>query len=192
MTDTLGLLLLVAVTAANVPDRDAAAPVLERLRAVHRDITLVWADGGYTGGLIDWVHIPEATWTIHPRSAKRFAFDRTPFDLRRPRPEPQRHRDVLGPHRLRPVLKHAQDPLVVRRESRRGRSFPPGQHDSSRHRGGHRHRFPGRRLPQILDPLTGIRLPRLQQSQHRRHHALLDDQQKQDAETLPHPNRNHA
>ncbi|MFE9637190.1 IS5 family transposase [Streptomyces sp. NPDC006463] len=29
-------------------------PLLARLRSLHRDITLVWADGGYTGGLIDW------------------------------------------------------------------------------------------------------------------------------------------
>ena len=44
VTDTLGLLLVVAVTAANVGDRDAAAGLLMRLRRLHRDITLVWAD----------------------------------------------------------------------------------------------------------------------------------------------------
>ena len=54
VTDTLGLLLVVAVTAANVGDRDAAVPLLRRLRSLHRDITLVWADGGYTGGLVHW------------------------------------------------------------------------------------------------------------------------------------------
>ena len=54
MTDCLGLLLVVAVTAANIGDRDAATGLLTRLRRLHRDITLVWADGGYTGGLIDW------------------------------------------------------------------------------------------------------------------------------------------
>ncbi|WP_329193629.1 IS5 family transposase [Streptomyces sp. NBC_01435] len=54
VTDTLGLLLVVAVTAANIGDRDAAAGLLARLRRLHRDITLVWADGGYTGGLVDW------------------------------------------------------------------------------------------------------------------------------------------
>ncbi|MET7481230.1 IS5 family transposase [Streptomyces sp. NPDC005648] len=54
VTDTLGLLLVVAVTAANVGDRDAAAGLLTRLRRLHRDITLVWADGGYTGGLVAW------------------------------------------------------------------------------------------------------------------------------------------
>ncbi|WP_406405066.1 transposase [Streptomyces sp. NBC_00879] len=54
VTDTLGLLLAVAVTAANIGDRDAAAGLLMRLRRLHRDITLVWADGGYTGSLVGW------------------------------------------------------------------------------------------------------------------------------------------
>ncbi|MEX1651790.1 transposase [Streptomyces pseudovenezuelae] len=54
MTDTLGLLLVVAVTAANIGDRDAAAGLLRRLRRLHRAITLVWADGGYTGCLVGW------------------------------------------------------------------------------------------------------------------------------------------
>ncbi|WP_329539854.1 transposase [Streptomyces sp. NBC_01358] len=54
VTDTLGLLLVVAVTAANVGDRDAAVPLLQRLHTLHRETTLVWADGGYTGGLIGW------------------------------------------------------------------------------------------------------------------------------------------
>ncbi|MGY4928388.1 IS5 family transposase [Streptomyces sp. 900105755] len=54
VTDTLGLLLVVAVTAANIGDRDAAVGLLRRLRRLHRDITLVWADGGYTGSLVDW------------------------------------------------------------------------------------------------------------------------------------------
>ncbi|WP_431306372.1 transposase [Streptomyces exfoliatus] len=156
VTDCLGLLLVVAVTAANIPDRDAAIGLLGRLRSLHHEITLVWADGGYTGGLVDWakekldltlqivkrtddmggrgaaetlgggahvrvadafappgprlrnparrqrgddpvvddhadgppagpatgrrptLNIPDASWTNHPRSARRFAFDRTP------------------------------------------------------------------------------------------------------------------
>lgn len=41
VTDTLGLLLVVAVTAANAGDRDAALPLQERLRTRHREITLV-------------------------------------------------------------------------------------------------------------------------------------------------------
>ncbi|MFD9285831.1 transposase [Streptomyces mirabilis] len=54
VTDTLNLLLVVAVTAANIGDRDAAAGLLRQLRRLHCDITLVWADGGYTGSLVGW------------------------------------------------------------------------------------------------------------------------------------------
>jgi len=54
VTDCLGLILVVAVTAANIGDREAATGLLARMRTLHREITLVWADGGYTGGLIDW------------------------------------------------------------------------------------------------------------------------------------------
>ncbi|MGW7523048.1 hypothetical protein [Streptomyces sp. NPDC054783] len=53
-TDTLGLRLVVCVTATNIGDREAAAGLLTRLRRLHRDVTLVWADGGYTGGLLGW------------------------------------------------------------------------------------------------------------------------------------------
>ena len=52
--DTMGLLLVVMVTAASVQDRDAARPLLWRLRASHRGIRLVWADGGYAGKLVAW------------------------------------------------------------------------------------------------------------------------------------------
>ncbi|WTK94064.1 transposase [Streptomyces sp. NBC_01508] len=52
MTDTNGLLLAVAVSAANVGDRDAAVPLPRRLRTPHREITLVWAEGGYAGALV--------------------------------------------------------------------------------------------------------------------------------------------
>ncbi|MEW2085905.1 transposase [Streptomyces sp. NPDC005283] len=54
ITDCLGLVLVVAVTAANVSDREAATGLLQRLRNLHRDICLIWADGGYTGTIIDW------------------------------------------------------------------------------------------------------------------------------------------
>ncbi|WP_406729937.1 IS5 family transposase [Streptomyces sp. GD-15H] len=54
VVDCLGLVLAVAVTAANVQDRDAAVPLLARLREMYFSIRLVWADGGYAGRLIDW------------------------------------------------------------------------------------------------------------------------------------------
>ncbi|MER7541021.1 IS5 family transposase [Streptomyces sp. NPDC097704] len=53
VVDALGLLLTVMVTAASATDRDAGQTLLARLRERHWRITLVWADGGYTGRLVD-------------------------------------------------------------------------------------------------------------------------------------------
>lgn len=52
--DTLGLLLCVIVTAASVQDRDGAHCLLARLREKFSTVTLVWADGGYSGRLVEW------------------------------------------------------------------------------------------------------------------------------------------
>ncbi|WP_405863628.1 IS5 family transposase [Streptomyces sp. NBC_00005] len=54
ITDCLGLLLMVPVTAAHVTDRQAARIMLPRLQTRFKKISLVWADGGYTGVLVDW------------------------------------------------------------------------------------------------------------------------------------------
>ncbi|MFE9139734.1 IS5 family transposase, partial [Streptomyces sp. NPDC007355] len=52
--DTIGLLLMINVTAADVTDRQAAADMLPALRARFPTITRLWADSGYTGTLITW------------------------------------------------------------------------------------------------------------------------------------------
>ncbi|WP_174553882.1 IS5 family transposase [Rhodococcus marinonascens] len=52
--DTNGLLLAVVVTMASIQDRDGANRLLSVLRAHCSTISLVWADGGYAGRLIDW------------------------------------------------------------------------------------------------------------------------------------------
>lgn len=36
-------------------DRDGAKIVLRRLKGQYERLQLIWADGGYAGGLIDWV-----------------------------------------------------------------------------------------------------------------------------------------
>jgi transposase len=54
ITDSLGLLLMVLVCAADITDRQAAGVMLPQLRERFRKISLVWADGGYTGRLVDW------------------------------------------------------------------------------------------------------------------------------------------
>jgi transposase len=52
--DTLGLLLVVLVTAASVQDRDAAHTLLWRLRVGFRRIRLLWGDAAYQGRLVGW------------------------------------------------------------------------------------------------------------------------------------------
>jgi putative transposase len=54
LVDTLGLLLTVVVHGAQVQDRVGAKQVLAKARQVWTRLLLVWVDGGYTGGLIDW------------------------------------------------------------------------------------------------------------------------------------------
>ena len=52
----MGLLLAVTVHAANVQDRDGAKLVLQKLSGRFPRLQLIWADGGYAGQLIAWVH----------------------------------------------------------------------------------------------------------------------------------------
>lgn len=56
--DTQGLILAVVVHAADIQDRDGAKLVLEKLVGRFKRLTLIWADGGYAGQLIEW------TWTL--------------------------------------------------------------------------------------------------------------------------------
>jgi Transposase DDE domain len=50
----------VVVTAANVPDRDGAKPLLEGLRHQFSRLRRIWADGAYAGELLAWV------WALRP------------------------------------------------------------------------------------------------------------------------------
>lgn len=53
VVDTLGLLLRCVVHPANVQDRDGAKLVLEDLAERFPRLRKVWADGGYTGQLVE-------------------------------------------------------------------------------------------------------------------------------------------
>jgi len=55
LVDTTGLLLAVAVHAADIQDRDGAKLLLEKVKDSLPCLQLIWADGGYAGQLIDWV-----------------------------------------------------------------------------------------------------------------------------------------
>jgi putative transposase len=55
LVDTLGVLLAVLVTAANVQDRDGAQQRLGLLRHWFTRLRCIWADSAYAGGLETWV-----------------------------------------------------------------------------------------------------------------------------------------
>ena len=61
LVDTLGLLLIVVVHSAAIQDRDGAKRVLQPLKHMFWRLRLIWADGGYTGRLLEW------TRSLRPR-----------------------------------------------------------------------------------------------------------------------------
>ena len=63
LVDTIGLVLLIVVHAANIQDRDGAKLVLEKAKGKFPRLQLIWADGGYAGQLIVWV-AEFAGWTL--------------------------------------------------------------------------------------------------------------------------------
>lgn len=66
VVDTLGLVLIILVTSAQVQDRDGAQQVLQELYRRMQDslrLQKVWADGGYRGPLIAWVQFVLG-WTL--------------------------------------------------------------------------------------------------------------------------------
>ncbi|MEV5204498.1 transposase [Streptomyces sp. NPDC053720] len=54
ITDTLGLVLTVLVTAASVHDSAGGKQALTDLAAAHPSVTKVWADGGYQTSVIQY------------------------------------------------------------------------------------------------------------------------------------------
>lgn len=63
VVDTIGLILAVVVHEASIQDRDGAKLVLQRLKDRFERLTLLWADGGYAGKLVEWVR-GFASWTL--------------------------------------------------------------------------------------------------------------------------------
>ncbi|MFF2195897.1 transposase [Streptomyces sp. NPDC058157] len=54
VVDTLGLLLAVTVTAAEVGDRAAGQILLAQVAAAQRPLARIWAVGGFTGSLVEY------------------------------------------------------------------------------------------------------------------------------------------
>jgi putative transposase len=55
LVDVLGLIIAVSVTAASIQERSEAKKMLESIKDWMPRFELIWADGGYTGSLIDRV-----------------------------------------------------------------------------------------------------------------------------------------
>jgi putative transposase len=55
LVGTLGLLLAVVVTTADVQDRDGARLLLKNLPGSCKKLRKIWVDGGYSGQLLGWV-----------------------------------------------------------------------------------------------------------------------------------------
>lgn len=56
LVDSQGNILDVVVHAADIQDRDGAKLVLKKLSHTWTSVRLIWADGGYRGKLLTWVH----------------------------------------------------------------------------------------------------------------------------------------
>jgi putative transposase len=54
LVDTLGLLLVVVVHAANIPESDGAKLVLRRALGAFPRLTKIWVDQGYKPHLVEW------------------------------------------------------------------------------------------------------------------------------------------
>jgi putative transposase len=68
LVDTLGLLLLVKVTGANVQDKTGARTVLAKLKDGFRRLKLIWVDGGY-------ISDPLQAWLDELRPTARVAIE---------------------------------------------------------------------------------------------------------------------
>lgn len=62
ITDTLGLVLAVVITAANVQDTTGGKLLLNDVAANHPSVSKVWADGGYQNSIFNHGASSASTW----------------------------------------------------------------------------------------------------------------------------------
>ena len=75
VTDTVGNMLKVVVTAANISDTAGGKLVLADMQDIFPDIAKIWADGGYKEGIIVWVKdILKAVLEVVQREAGQKGF----------------------------------------------------------------------------------------------------------------------
>ena len=72
LVDTMGLVLAVVVHSASIQDRAGAKLVLQQIATSFTRLVLIWADGGYSGELLDWVRGLRAYRRIRLEIVKRF------------------------------------------------------------------------------------------------------------------------
>ncbi len=54
IVDTLGLIIVLVVHAANIQDRDGGKLLIKKLGRQWRRLEIIWADGGYAGKFVHW------------------------------------------------------------------------------------------------------------------------------------------
>lgn len=75
LVDTLGLVLALVVTTADVQDRDGCRLLLKRLSGSGKKLRRIWVDGGYRGVLLGWVSLHfKFVLSVVLRSDKRKEF----------------------------------------------------------------------------------------------------------------------
>jgi putative transposase len=76
--DTIGLLLVVAVSAASVQDRQAGPALIWAVRAVCHRVAMTWADSGYSGTLVNYAATIGVTVRIVAKLAGQIGFQVLP------------------------------------------------------------------------------------------------------------------
>lgn len=133
--DTIGLLLAVVVTAANIQDRDGAIPLLTRMAALCLRIGHIWADSAYAGALVTWAATDlHATLEIVKRSDAQRGFVLLPrrWVVERTLAWLVRHRRLARDYERRhesheELVRWAMTRLMARRLARPARAAIPAQ-----------------------------------------------------------------
>ena len=76
--DTIGLLLVVAVSAASVQDRQAGPALIWAVRAFCHRVTMTWADSGYSGTLVGYAATLGVSMQIVAKLAGQIGFQVLP------------------------------------------------------------------------------------------------------------------
>jgi putative transposase len=71
VVDTLGMILGLCVTSAAVQDRDGAVTLLSSVYLLFHRLKVIWADGGYSGALVDWVKSLRPSGNLRMEIVKR-------------------------------------------------------------------------------------------------------------------------